>query len=815
MKNLKMLYIALVALVAGTFGACTTDPYEAGEQVSGPQVSFVSTNPLSIEFSGKAGEDNQKLVLSRVDKEGELSVYVMWETATGNESLFSIPEVVTFAAGEATANLEFVVNSSRFENDEVYTVNFFIADEALQTPYGYSEWKVNFALNPWELMKDSKGNNAKGKFRGGDLLTSLYTYDPTVEIDVNVYEHKTTPGVYKIESPWAETAILGLGFEDQEAAEKKGIKFTASEDFIIDCTNPDAVWFALQSTGIEYGYGLVYVLSKYWYQNSSGQDLGAQPGTLSEGIITFPAEQAFGYEPGYSNYLYDSNSSGLFRIILPGYEATDYSLAVAYDGMDVAADNTTVTAKLAFSYGDDVTGVKYMLVKGDVESDPSETLATLLAGEDENILSLPDFVKGSKTTNVKVALESGVHTVVAVPQDKNGELSVKNAFAKSFYFKGLGEAESHPCEVGVIATKFSVAYPDFADTYPDTEALAFCIYGTDIKEVKFFYAATKQIDDFLAQGATLEQLINANNFNDGEKYTVDLTMVNGETGWVSNAIGLSSDTEYTIAVLAQNIYGESAIATVKHTTDAIGYTGELVIGQYKMSCNVPTTDGGSQLIENVFNVEPTSEENAFFVSDLGREDGGTYKWYATYDSTAKTLTISGLMKGLENYGPILGGGLYGQYGNYLYGIFSYATAESESGKDPIVFGVDPTTKQVCSLKNDMIEVAAFSSSGSYAGPLAIFKGELTTISLYTESESEPEAETSSVKSAPSTIKVPFSSIRVSADVVKMNCRQSVSNIKGTAIFNRYVTPSLVERYTPEQKTGFRSARVNSGISFAR
>ena len=34
MKNLKMLYIALVALVASTLGACTTD-FEAGPQASG------------------------------------------------------------------------------------------------------------------------------------------------------------------------------------------------------------------------------------------------------------------------------------------------------------------------------------------------------------------------------------------------------------------------------------------------------------------------------------------------------------------------------------------------------------------------------------------------------------------------------------------------------------------------------------------------------------------------------------------------------------------------------------------------------------
>lgn len=807
MKNLKMLYIALIALVAGAFSACTTD-YEPGPQAKGPQVMFLANNPTSLEFTGDVNENTQKLTLARVEKDEALSVYLLTEIAEGDESIFSIPESVTFAAGEATAELVYTVDQSKLANDKTYTVNFIIADENLTTSYGYNEWKVKYALNPWELVKDSKGNNAKGKFRGVDLLTGLYNFDPTIEIDVDIYEHKTNKGVYKVENPWKPSVMASIGVKNEEEAASEGVKFSPA-DFEIDCSDPNCVWFKMQSTGCDMGYGLTYVMSFYWYdQTYLGGAQNAQPGTLSEGVITLPVKGSLAMEPGYDDGAYYGNSNGLFRIILPGYEISDYSLAVEYDGMDVAADNKTTTAKFKFTYGADVTGIKYMIVNGDVESDPTEALTTLFAGEDKNIKSVENFKQGGKEVGIKSELTQGIYSIVAVPVDKSGALRTKEAIVKSFYFAGMGVAEEHPCEIGVIATKFSVAYPDYASLYPDTEALAFCIYGTEIKDVKFIYLPTAKLNELLAEeGVTLEGIITENNFNDGENYSVDLTRVNSDNGWTSNAIGLDDGIEYTIAVLGQNIYGETATATVAHTTDALPeYTGELKIGQYYMVCEAPT-QSGSKKFENVFTVEPTSEENVFFVSDFGLNDGGKYKWYATYDSAAATLTIDGIMKGLEQKGSILGRGLYGQVDSYLYGTFCQNSDDSD-GSDPIVLGVDPTTKQIKSLNNGFVEIAAFDSDYNYLGFLAIFYGEITTITPYTE------AATASVMSAPALTKAPFSSIVI--DRTAINSVSKLSNIKARGAIKvakasgvRTVELSNVEQYTPAKVKGFTKVKANA------
>ena len=167
MKNLKMLYIALIALMAGVLGSCTNDPYTAGEQATGPQVYWNSTNPTTIEFAENDSK-TKSLTLSRATAGDELEVAIVMDYAEGADaSIFDVePTTVTFEKGKTTAELTFDVNYESFVSDQNYTAVFKIYPAEITTPYGYSEWTVNFALNPYELMTDAHGNNAKGKFRG-------------------------------------------------------------------------------------------------------------------------------------------------------------------------------------------------------------------------------------------------------------------------------------------------------------------------------------------------------------------------------------------------------------------------------------------------------------------------------------------------------------------------------------------------------------------------------------------------------------------------------------------------------------------------
>ena len=785
-----MLYIALIALVAGVLGACTTNGFEAGPQVSGPQVSFLPTNLTSIDLTGAAEENTQRFTLTRVETEEELAVYILvGGLSKDDQAIFTVPEFVVFKAGQASAELAVTIDYDKLADDKVYELEFLIDDEAVITPYGCASWKVSFAKNPWELVKDSKGNNAKAKFRGMDLFTGGWNYDPSLEIDVNIYEHKSMKGYYKVESPWALSFALTYGFNTVAEAEAAGLGNT-NADFFIDASNPSQVIFEEQSAGIDVGYGDMFIQSGYpnYFPAAAGS------GTLENGVITFPVKGCVLSVPGIDALVY-GNNNGMFRIIMPGVEIADYSLAVVYDGMDVAADNVTTTAKFKFTYGADVAGIKYMLVNGNQEEQAAAVIATLLAGEDENILAVENFEQGKGEANVRVGLQSGIYTIVAAPINKNGTLESKTAAVYSFYFKGMGTTESHPCEIRVEGTKFSEVYPDYAMEYPDYSALAYFIYGTQIKTAFTHVVETALLETLSAEYASLKEYILA----EGEDCGEYVPYINTEEGLDWYALDLKESTEYTILVYAENEYGEGAVATTTYTTDAKPtYNGELAIGQYKMSCIVEMQNGPTPF-ENVFTVTPNGDSTTeYFVSDLGFADGNKYKWYATYDSANSTLTLDGRMVGYETYGNIFGAG-YGKVnisgvGTCSYGIFSVNSEESQYN-DPIVFGVDPTTKQITSLNVGYIECAVFYSN-QYLGALSVFEGAGTTIEPYNLTST---ASTQSV----SLVESPFRTINKSLAPISSLSRNRLERAAGrkSAPAISSVKLTLVENYTPAKSYG--------------
>ena len=799
MKNLKMLYIALIALVAGAFGACTNE-FEPGPQVSGPQVSFADTNVTSVEFTGAEGEENQKLILNRVETAEALMVDIIVEVEKGAEKFFSFPEIVVFEAGQDTAELLYTVDHEKFENDKTYKVKLYLLDE-VSTPYGCNEWSVSFALNPWELLKDSKGNNAKGKFRGNDLFTALFNIDPSVEIDVNIYEHKSRKGYYKVEDPWALSIALGFGYNSLEEGLADGLT-TTHANFLIDASNPAQVVFAQQVAGVDIGYGDLVIESGY----PKYFDAAAGAGTLSEGIITFPVKGCIFAMPGYSSSAYYANNNGMFRIVLPGVEIADYSLAVAYDGMDVAADNKTTTAKFKFTYGADVTGIDYMIVAGNQEAQASTLLSTLVAGTDENILSVENFEVGKGEANVKVGLESGLYTIVAAPADKAGALRTKEALVKSFYFVGMGETVDMTCQFEGVLVLPSEFNPAYTASFPDQTSLFAALIGKDLKSVSYYLNKTSVVATWTD---TPEALV--------AEYgsalpAANVETINSENGGVIPFQKLADNTEYTAIFVATNIYGESKTLVLTKKTAAYEYTGELAIGDYAMYCKFVYGEGADEFMEsmNVFNVASNANSATdYLVTSIGIENGAV--WHAKYDSAAGTLTLDGTELGYEeDYGNQFGG-LYGYYDSaktMAYGLFSYASAESY-GNDPLVLTVDPTTKQLSGLATAefAVQVHQMVEGYPFLGYHSYFVSELTTIAPYTATASKQSVKSQAV--------VPFRNAKGVRNLSAPKSKFAVNISAGAALNTaskgiKSVKPSLVENYTPAKVRSF-ALKANAAV----
>jgi len=714
MKKLRIFWLAVIALVAGSFVSCDDTDYTAGPKDAGAQVYFAAES-ASQTFNIGDEENSIKIPVMRIESEESLTVGILSD-AGEQQDLFNIPESVTFAAGEKAVDLVISFDRTALEDGTEYPIDLMINDDNV-TSYGRSQIGISIVPWPWEKM-------GIGKFRD-DYMTAMYG-GTGEEIDVTIHKHKTREGIYMIEEMFGWDYLMGFFGGTKEQIEAKYFTYTPT-NITIDCSDPNKVLFARQQTGmvdIDPSYGGYEIAT-------------AEYGTLVDGIITFPTNGLILYCLKGGMY---ANKNGTFRIILPGFEAVDYSLAAAYAGMQVGADNQTAKPVIDFTYGADVTGIGYTFVSGDVTAAPDEYIAGIVDGTDENAAKVADFEVGAGKVSIKADLTPGIYTLVAVPQDKNEAYLAGSAAVCQFFFPGIG-AGSHPCEVEVMLGKVSENAPDYADQCPEYSSIYYKITGADIKSAKRYFNKTELIEavkngQMAGQGiADLQALMDQY----GAELSADQIAEINETGSYWNiAIQLDAATSFTMLIEAENIYGEKAlIESNPFATEAMPYAGELKIGDYKMSYTENYTDASgnpaTELHESVFTISPTAgSDTKFTVKNLGVEDG--LSWHATYDPDASTLTLDGTLLGKESYGCMFGQ-IYGNWNaNYVYGLASFA-AENGTGHDPAVFTVDATTKQVNGLSTTLaIYLYSQNSSGSYdvAGYIMIWNAGSTTIVPYAE-----------------------------------------------------------------------------------
>ena len=723
MKNLKMIYSLLVVLVAGLFASCTTDPYTPGEVPAGPQVCFSNQNATVLEVAGEGDGDVQKVLLTRINAETALDVYVIAD-AGENASMFSIPDKVTFAAGEKEAYLAIDVNSAVMEEDKTYSVSLLLADEKQGTPYGNSNFTVTFKLFPWEAVKN--GNAEYGKLRGGDALTGLFDVESIdAEINVKIYKHKSKAGLYMVEDCWAKMIVPVLGIESEEAISDANFKHTAT-NLVINCTDPTKCYIEKQAIGLTYSsYGDMMLASDY-HPESNPTGLA---GTLEEGVLSFPAEALLvGLSKLEDGTLFESNLNGAFRLVWPGCTAVDYTLAVDYLGMEVSPDMKNVVAKFDINYGSDVEGLKYYFAEGNVLANPEAAIDALINGTANDIREIENFTKGGKTLALNTTIEnSGLYTIVLAAVAADGSLVKKTVALDSFYYSGLGNIGSHPCEFDIVVGNYTdYNTPEEGQEIGNYNALGYNIKGKDLKELYVGCWTTADINEYLATaGNTLEKLVKESDlvsFN-----LAELTEVHSTEGKNGSLEGLTAETEYTVVVYALNDYEENAVKTATFTTaKAPVYTGDFGVGKYLWKY-----ENGKTKYESTIEVQSyQGSSTRFVVSNLGIEDGS--QWYATYDEEAGTLTLDGKVRGREKEGNLFGV-IFGDLDAETKYLFASIAKSGTAGymNDPFIFEVDKDTKKLVGHSNSTLTV--YTQKGGKTATYAKFDATTnTTITPITE-----------------------------------------------------------------------------------
>ncbi len=712
-KIQKFLLMGVALFLAAGFVGCTEDTtYSPGEKESGAQVYFPST--FSAEQLVNDDATSLTIPVKRVNVDEAVSITV---ASTYDNTMFSIPVSVNFAEGQDTANL--VISFLKpLASGESYEIALLLNDPDNTTTYGASQLQFTVAVWPWEYV-------GVGSFRD-DYLCNIFEGD-FIEKQVNIHKHKTSEGIYMLEDMYGWSFFEEFFGAPREALSSQ-FSYTPS-NIVIDCSDPanvtiDEQWIGLFE-GIN-GYGNFLIMGT--------------GGTLQDGIITFPVDGLEwvmdAYNPGNPQ---PANGSGMFRVVMPGYTAMDYSLGASFGGTEVAPNQETTTAVVNFAYGADVEGIKFVVVEGEYQDDPSALYSQIVAGGD-SVYEVEDFVKGAGTVSILLNLApQKFYTVAAMPVGADNKVVEKSAVALRFYFPGMQDPNIPAPEVAALLAKPSeMLTEEVAAMYPDFSNLVYLIQGNDLVSVKVYVGAAEVVDNLEIYGETVQSVI--------ANYSKDITgwalADIADYGYAINLVdNLEPDTEYKMILYVQNKWGrESYIVSEGAFTAAIPYEGSLKLGEYQMTYEYDA----ETVFNSVFELKPLldtetmkASETIFALQYLGSNQLDD-EFLAFYDADSATLTLDGQMVGgdgtsyfdsLSYYMDSTQSSAMGWY------TFDPLTSSESASEGKIIFGVENDAP--ASLQTYITLPVVQLADGQVIAFLGYYAPEATTIVPYVAEEVAP------------------------------------------------------------------------------
>jgi hypothetical protein len=378
MKFFKTSILALLALAATTFTACSDDDeYVAADATAAPY--FASTLPAKVDVP--TGDSSFVVTVSRSVEGAEATYELISEDA---DTVFTVPSQVTFAAGSKSADIVINCDVEKMGLDTYHPLTLSFAD-GVASPYGDSSYTVRVCI------------------AGNWVDLGMCTYnDPFVmglSYEVPLQESETHAGYYRLKAPY------GSAFK--EALEEYGYSLSSvgltsydeqDELFLyVHAEDPDAVYLERQALGVgvdgagelaAYSYAAYYV-EKGGYSLEDVASYGLT-GTVeayqgeTNGYVYFGAQTLlYGFEDGaYSAYLYYANSSaGVVLFSFPGVNVCDYTSTITFDGL-------STTTNSLYSYGTFSVQASSEIVDGlfgvmkieDVDTDVEATYNAILNG---------------------------------------------------------------------------------------------------------------------------------------------------------------------------------------------------------------------------------------------------------------------------------------------------------------------------------------------------------------------------------------------------------------------------------------------------
>lgn len=524
MKTFK--YLLLAFLSAFVFAGCEDDvTYDrGGDEDPNSYGVFFPTQAKATDLELDPADPMEvELTIARTNDTEAITVPVV---VTSNvEGIFTV-EPITFDAGQPQRT--FKVTFPNAEIGTTYKCNIRVADPAYAQIYGEKATGIDFSITrvKWNLVTGKNGET-KGKWRD-DIISSIYGVPVKyAESDlIEIYERDDTKGYYRILDVYSPE-YLSRFYPDYSAADLEE-NCTRGLYTYIDATDPTKVWLPEQSTGVTLnsGDGVIGYASMVKENGFNGTGYG----TLVDGVITFPTQAILLSLDGEGWYY--GNRTAMQRILFPGAQERDYSIAIdksePKDGK-VALDVTI---------GADVSKVTYEIFEGSL----SPTLANAKSNDMNSGLIATKELTKSTTLTVEME-ETGLYTIVANVYDVDG---VFNNFAYlPFGYIKAGDDMPVLLDMGIIVSdKYA------SQGYTAEDAVEFWANGQDIASGYYGLVETSSLAG-MTEDEVAEILVEA-----GDEFTAeDIAQINAANGSFGMVFGgLMGGTDYTMLVLANNGY---------------------------------------------------------------------------------------------------------------------------------------------------------------------------------------------------------------------------------------------------------------------
>lgn len=541
MKTIKKLILITAAFALPFALSCNKEKeYEKGAPENDNPYAVYFDVPASTDFSLAPDEETVvEFTVKRKDVNGEITVPYTLESE--NADVFELSDLV-FEDGAEEATIEI-----RFPDAEIgkkYAATLIIDDPEYTHIYSSDPVAMNFSVirinwlplgtGTWTdaLWSDVFGAPITDLPCEIDVREDLLFYNETTK--AYEYNNSQSKYIFRVKSPYTAKVLFDWFGEEGETLED--YEELAEEAYIlVDATDPKKVWIDYQYAGaIAFQYGYVSIatmtveVSKNWTDDNYGN--------LKDGIITFPVANSIYFELSAYGGL-KANSTGKFKIMLPGAKIYDYEVKLAPGFADEEG-----VMPVAFDFSEDVVKVAYDCFEGELTGSAVKKAGEALA-EDKAAKNI------TEPGSVDFTFETtGVYTLVAAAIDKDGKL--QGTFSTTLDYLAAGDEDEVEATIGLdnVSGKYG------AQGISPENALEAWIYGKKLKEVKiglfdYLKVASGDVDEYCElvkdEGIALEEK--------------DLALANGE-GYSTVIQKLVPGTKYILIIWASNGFSEDWFA---------------------------------------------------------------------------------------------------------------------------------------------------------------------------------------------------------------------------------------------------------------